>query len=103
MRSKLKQSLNNIVGLGPMCEGTRGKFKTTYQGTKYDDVRVTEYGLAAKILCDMHYTILSQLEERLANRGILKLFKCLDVRNWPHGTHQGDQFGAKLTPLGAPQ
>ena len=44
IHSKLKQSLKNPVGVGPTYQGTRGKFKKTDQGTKFDDVRVTENG-----------------------------------------------------------
>ena len=60
----------------------------------------SENGCAAEILCEVCHAILCQLEERLANRGILKHLKCVDVKNWPHGTHQGDQLGVEyLTAL----
>ena len=95
IHSKLNQFLKNPVGVGPTYQGMRGRFKKTDQGTKFDDVRVAENGSAAELLCEVRHAILSQLEDRLANRGILKHLKCLDVQNWPQGTHYGDQVGVE--------
>ena len=58
-------------------------------------MHVTENGFAVELLCEVRRAILSQLEDRLANRGILKHLKCLGVQNWPQGTHQGDQVGVE--------
>ena len=65
------------------------------QGTRFDDGRVTENVCAADLLCEVRHATPSELEDRLANRDNLKNLKCLDVRKWPHRTHQGDQVGVE--------